>query len=87
MIGGTINNEESVPKITPTVITMTKSKIMLPPKRTRAMRTDNVVTDVIKVLLRVVFKAIFTISAKGFLRMIRTSSRILSKMMMVSLRE
>ncbi len=87
MSGEAINQDERVPKNTPMVITRAKLKIEDPPKTTNAMRTSNVVPEVIVVRLKVELRAQLTMSA--ILRPLGTliSSRIRSKMMIVSLSE
>ena len=59
--GDAIYQEESVPKMTPIVITKAKLKIEGPPKITRASNTRSVVPDVIVVRLNVAFSEWLTI--------------------------
>jgi hypothetical protein len=56
-----MNTDEYVPTITPIINANIKPLIDSPPKINIAVKTINVVNDVFKVLLRVLFKAVLTI--------------------------
>lgn len=56
-----MNTDEYVPTITPMINANIKPLIDSPPKINIAVKTINVVNDVFKVLLRVLFKAALTI--------------------------
>lgn len=51
-----MNNEESVPKITPRIIANEKLRMLSPPKMKIASNTTNVLNDVLIVRASVVFK-------------------------------
>ena len=79
--------EEKVPTSTPIVITRVNSKMAEPPKKRRANNTRSVVPEVRSVLPKVAFMArLITSENESFLKTVK-SSRILSKIMMVSFRE
>ena len=80
-----MNTEESVPNRTPIVITKEKLKMVGPPKNTSANKATNVVSEVSEVRLKVMLMAWLTISVYELLRMRSRSSRIRSKIMIVSL--
>ena len=63
IIGVAINKDEYVPTTTPTIKANIKPLITSPPKMKITSNTKNVVNEVIKVRLRVLFKAALTISA------------------------
>ena len=56
-----MNTDEYVPTITPMINANIKPLIDSPPKINIAVKTINVVNDVFKVLLRVLFKAALTV--------------------------
>ena len=56
-----MNTDEYVPTITPIINANIKPLIDSPPKINIAVKTINVVNDVFKVLLRVLFKAALTV--------------------------
>jgi len=71
----------------PTIIANAKSWIIPPPRTNRATTTASVVTEVSMVRLRVSFMLLLITKSNGFLWYFFRFSRILSKTIMVSLRE
>ena len=85
--GAATKREESVPKTTPIAITSANPKIVLPPKAIRGINTRSVIPEVMSVLLRVTLREWLIMELNEELCICFTSSRILSKIMIVSLRE
>ena len=86
-MGLATNMEEYVPTMIPTIRAKAKSWITPPPRKKRARTTIRVVEEVRIVRLRVSFMLIFMVCSKDRLRKRREFSRILSKTIIVSLRE
>ena len=66
IIGDATNNEEYVPTITPTIKANINPLITSPPNKKITNNTKNVVREVFTVLLKVLFKALFTKEINSF---------------------
>ena len=87
MTGVAIKTEEYVPTTTPIISANINPLIDSPPKIKIAIRTSKVVKDVFKVLLSVLFKALFTVKSKFTLPFSPKNSLILSNTTTVSFSE
>ncbi|GIS00318.1 MAG: hypothetical protein CM15mP102_11380 [Flavobacteriales bacterium] len=86
IIGVAINTDEYVPTITPIINANINPLIDSPPKINIAVSTIRVVSEVFKVLLNVLLRAVFTVVSLSQDECILKNSRILSNTTTVSFR-
>ena len=84
IIGVAINTDEYVPTITPIINANINPLIDSPPKINIAVSTIRVVSEVFKVLLNVLLRAVFTVVSLSQDECILKNSRILSNTTTVS---
>ena len=87
IIGVAINTDEYVPTITPIINANINPLIDSPPNINIAVSTIRVVSEVFKVLLNVLLRAVFTVVSLSQDECILKNSRILSNTTTVSFKE